>query len=81
MTFFIFIRRRENTVRQLLTIDMLRNYRGEDLRDLLMTSLEKHDGINVTWDNLSRLIPNDDLRKELKREILVKWVASGQSPL
>ena len=45
--FFIFIRRIENTVRQLLTIDMLRNYRGEDLRDLLMTSLEKHDGINV----------------------------------
>ena len=72
--FFIFIRRIENTVRQLLTIDMLRNYRGEDLRDLLMTSLEKHDGINATWDNLSRLIPNDDLRKELKREILVKWV-------
>ena len=71
---FILVRRIENTVRQLLNIEMLKSYRGEDLRDLLMTQLVKHNGIYVTWENLSRLIPNEDLRKELKREIIAKWV-------
>ena len=72
--FFIFIRRIENNVRKYLNVKFLLSYKGEDLRDLLYNHIQSNVGVNITWDNLTRFIPNDDLKKELKRQIIEKWI-------
>ena len=62
---FIFVRRVENVVRQVL---------NEDLRECLQTELEKSKLVSMAWDSLSRNMSNSDLVKILKKQILAKWV-------
>ena len=71
---FIFVRRIENVVRQVLNIKFMKIYKGEDLRDILQKELEKSSLIDLGWDSLSRLLPNRDLAAVLKRQLICKWV-------
>lgn len=64
----------ENIVRQTLTIGFIRNYKGEDLRDILYKKLLKDPIVAYGWENLSRKISNEHLKYILKRQIMKKWI-------
>ena len=72
--FFIFIRRVEGVVKGILTINFLRRYKNEDMRDILMDSLNRSTGVTKAWDNLTRNLENDTVKSTLKEQILQKWV-------
>ena len=72
--YFIFIRRVENVARLTLNCNLSTNYKGEDLRDILMRKLRKSELIDQSWESLSKNIEKDDIRNLLKEIILRKWV-------
>uniref|UniRef100_A0A7M5V9U8 C2H2-type domain-containing protein n=2 Tax=Clytia hemisphaerica TaxID=252671 RepID=A0A7M5V9U8_9CNID len=72
--FYVFIKRIEIAVREVLNVALIENYRGEDLRDLILEKLMKSTFIEGTWASLSRMILNEKLRAMLKEIILKKWV-------
>ena len=71
---FIFVRRVENEVRKILTIDFLKTYRGEDLRESIHEHLSKSGLVNSAWMTLTSKIGNEHMRKILKKQFLQKWV-------
>ena len=74
MICLFFCRRIENSVRTVLNIDSIKNYRGEDIREILEEKLAKDNLINLGWDTISRYSGNKDLAKSLKKQIIRKWV-------
>lgn len=71
---FIFIRRLETVVRNTLTFDFLKTYRGEDLRDVIFHELESAPFINSGWSIVARNLGNESLKEILKRQIVNKWI-------
>lgn len=71
---FIFIRRVENVVRNTLSIQLLKTYRGMDLREMLYGELESSCLIDSGWSIVARNIGNESLKKMLKKHVLDKWV-------
>ena len=71
---FIFCRRIENSVRTVLNLNLIKNYRGEDIREIIEEKLAKDNFINLGWDTISRHLGNKDLSKILKKQIIRKWV-------
>lgn len=71
---FIFVRRIENVVRKTLNVEFLQQYKGQDLREILYLELEKSTLIDNSWESLSRLLPNRNLAKSLKFQMLMRWI-------
>ena len=59
--FFIFIQRVETVVQKILTLDFLRRYHGEDLRDHLKDKLQNNNFVTLGWQTLSRSFLNREL--------------------
>ncbi len=74
-SFFLFIRRVEGIVRGVLSLDLLKNYRNEDLRDLIFQRLKaKESVLNGYWKGLTKDLGSEVLRKYLKDQIFHKWI-------
>ena len=71
---FIFIRQVENTMRTVLNIHLIKTYHGQDLREIIQEKLEQNQFINKVWETISRNVPNTDLSKILKKQIIAKWI-------
>ena len=61
-------------VRSILDLQFLKNYRGEDLRDVIGEKILKNSTVNVYWDKLARNLENVKLKHLLKEQIISKWV-------
>ena len=48
--FYIFIRRIENVARSVLKCNIIENYKGEDLREVLMEKLNKSELVDIGWE-------------------------------
>ena len=72
--FYIFIRRIENVARSVLNCNLIANYKGEDLREVLMEKLNKSELVDIGWEALTKKIQCDNIKKLLKQIILRKWV-------
>lgn len=72
--FYVFIRRIETYVREVLNVTLIENYNGEDLRDIILSKLLKSMSIESTWASLSRMVVSEKLKMTLKEIILRKWV-------
>ena len=74
MNFFIFVRHVQSVARTVLNKSLMRDYCGEDLRDVLLEKFLKHDLIDKSWCSLTRYIENDSLKDTLEIAILKNWV-------
>eukprot|EP00111_Clytia_hemisphaerica_P010965 TCONS_00032167-protein len=73
--FYLFIRRVEGLVKGILTVEFLRRYRSEDLRDILMERIRKSDGVKNRWEIVTKDFEGGkSLKDMLKRQIIFKWI-------
>ena len=72
--FYIFIRRIENVARTVLNKQLLKSYKGEDLRDILMEKFYKSTLIDVSWSALYKTVESKELVLFVKHVILRKWI-------
>lgn len=72
--FYRFICRIEMAARNILNVRLMSNYRGEDLRDILMQQFERDKILDVAWSNLTRKVYNQRIIANLKTIILRKWI-------
>ncbi|XP_066919034.1 uncharacterized protein [Clytia hemisphaerica] len=73
--FYIFIRRVENMARTVLNSNLILNYKGEDLREVLLEKLNQNELVDLGWIALTKSIQCDGMKKALKNIILRKWVS------
>ena len=71
---FIFLRHVESVARTVLNKSLMINYCGEDLRDVLLENVLKHDLIDKSWCSLTRYIENDSLKDTMKIATLKNWI-------
>ena len=71
---FIFCRRIENVVRKVFNVNLIKSYKGEDVREFIEEELTKDNLVNLAWETLSRNLANKSLSDILKKQIIVKWV-------
>ena len=74
MNFFIFVRHVQSVTRTVLNKSLMRDYCGEDLRDVLLETFLKHDLVDKSWCSLTRYIENDSLKNTVESAILKKLV-------
>ena len=74
MNFFIFVRHVQSVARTVLNKSLMRDYCGEDLRDVLLETFLKHDLVDKSWCSLTRYIENDSLKNTVESAILKKLV-------
>ena len=55
----------ETIVNAILNKTLIRNYKGEDLRDVILTIMMKNELLDVSWRGLTRVVHNKDLAKSL----------------
>ena len=71
---FFFIYKTEITVRNLLNISIIKEYRDEDLRSVLLKLLMESEEINSAWKSVARHIPNESLKEILQKQFMKKWI-------
>ena len=72
--FYIFIRRLENVARLFFNKDLIKNYNGDDIRDIVGCKMLMSKLILEAWDTLTRNIANAKLNNLLLNIIVNKWV-------
>ena len=58
---FSFVRRIEMFVRQVHNKSLIKNYKGEDLRDVLLVKLQDNDLLDRSWSGMTINIENNKL--------------------
>ena len=71
--FIIFVRRIETVTQSLFTVEFMRSYKGQDIKEILMERLNESSLIQLGWESLVRELPNRNLSKLLFTQILEKW--------
>ena len=71
---FIFVKTIENVARTVLNVNLMRTYKGEDLRDVSEKELNESVFIDVYWEAMSRAMPNKELGDCLKTQFTAKLV-------
>ena len=71
---FIMYRRIENFVRKVLNVDLIRDYKGQDIREVIEKELERDTLIGEAWETIARYLVNRNLSNVLKLQIIKKWV-------
>ena len=71
---FFFIYKIEITVRNLLNISIIKEYRDEDLRSVLLKLMMESEEINSAWESVARHIPNELLKEILQKQFMKKWI-------
>ena len=64
----------ESVAKTVLNKSLIIDYCGEDLRDVLLGKISKHDLIDKSWCSLTRYIENDYLKDTMKISIPKKWI-------
>ena len=72
--FYVFIRRIEMVARNVFNKQLIINYKGEDVREILLEKFDQSVLIDQSWNGLLRNIENKQLCVILKDVILKKWV-------
>ena len=72
--FFVFIRRVESVARTIINRDLMINYKGEDLRDIILNKFLKSAFIDQSWCAMVRHVDCQELKNILKMAILKKWI-------
>ena len=71
---FFFIYKIEITVRNLLNISIIKEYRDEDLRSVLLKLTMESEEINSAWESVARHIPNESLKDILQKQFMKKCI-------
>ena len=71
--FYLFIRTVELIVRRVLNYNLIVTYAGEDLREVLLSKLLKHEYVQTYWSTITRHIDNKVLKDTLLLKILQTW--------
>ena len=71
---FFFIYKIEITVRNLLNISIIKEYRDEHLRSVLLKLMMESEEINSAWESVARHIPNESLKEILQKQFIKKWI-------
>ena len=74
LNFVIFIRRVGTVVQKILTLDFLRRYHGEDLRNHLKDKLQNNHFVTLVWQTLYRYFPKSKFSEALLNQIIEKWI-------
>ena len=72
--FYLFIRTVELVVRRVLNYNLIVTYAGEDLREVLLSKVLKHENVQNYWSTITRHIDNKNLKDTLLFKILQTWV-------
>ena len=68
---FLFIYKIEITVRNLLNISIIKEYRDEDLRSALLKLMMESQETNSAWESVARHIPNESLKELLQKQFMI----------
>ena len=71
---FNFIFKVEAVVRVIVKVILIREHRGEDLREELLQGMIDNENVNTSWEYLSQNIPNEALSMILKKQFVLKWL-------
>ena len=71
---FIFIRLIENSMREILNLNLIKSYHGQDLREIIQVNLENSPFISKSWEKISRNVSNKDITDLVKKQIIIKWI-------
>ena len=71
---YTFVRRLERVARSVLNKDLVVDYQGEDVRELLLGKLTSNELIDKSWSSLTRNLESDMLAATLKIIIMKKWI-------
>ena len=69
----IFIRRTEIYVHKILNLELLKNYRGGDLREVIRKKIMESGIVVSGWECVARNIGNQELVKYLMKQVVDKW--------
>ena len=72
--FCLFIRTVELVVRRMLNYNLIVTYAGENLREVLLSKLLKHEYVETYWSTITRHIDNTVLKDTLLLIILQSWI-------
>ena len=72
--FYLFIRAVELVVRRVLNCNLIVTYAGEELREVLLSKLLKHEYVQIYWSTITRHIDNTVLIDTLQLKILQTWI-------
>ena len=72
--FYLFIRTVELVVRRVLNYNLIVTYAGENLREVLLSKLLKHEYVQTYWSTITRHIDNTVSKDTLLLKILQTWV-------
>ena len=72
--FYLFIRTVELVVRRVLNYNLIVTYAGENLREVLLSKLLKHEYVQTYWSIITRHIDNTVLKDMLLLKILQTWI-------
>ena len=71
---FFFVRRIEVCVQKILKLDLLKNYKGEDLREVITKKIMESGIIVSGWECVARNLENQELAKYLMKQVIDKWI-------
>ena len=72
--FYLLIRTVELVVRRVLNYNLIVTYAGEDLREIQLSKLLKHEYVQTYWSTITRHIDNTVLKDTLPLKILQTWM-------
>ena len=72
--FYLFIRTVELVVRRVLNYNLIVTYAGENLREVLLSKLLKHEYVETYWSTITRHIDNTVLKDTLLLITLQSWI-------
>ena len=71
---FLLVRKIEYLVRAVLNVELIKSYKGQDLRNSLACKIKENKTVNMYWDTICRHLNNDKLKILLKEQIIEKWI-------
>ena len=71
---FIFVRRTEICVQKILNVELLKNYKGEDLREIIRKKIMESSIVVSGWECVARNLENQELAKYLMKQVIDKWI-------
>ena len=72
--FYVFMRHVELSARNILNVNLMKTYGGENIQKLLLDEFNKNNLIDNCWSSITCRIENESLKNILKSEVLKKWI-------
>ena len=71
---YILIRKTEIYVQKILNLELLKNYKGEDLRTVIRKKIMESGIVVSGWECVGRNLENQELVKYLIKQVIDKWI-------